>query len=478
MSHRRNCFPKTLFVALALISLFWAVPSQAGKKNEGPFAVYEGAGLSVQAGLGAKEAPKLSFVPDYQFSGGGIELPIERTLQPGDRAVLRNTTGGSGAQDAWLLVERRAAGGLLVRLVNYEGFNYRQCSDGDGPAPGLAQGKGGGKACAARGLSVSLPGELEGSLAKINLDQGLSLAAYDGKVSYRLAAGNAAHLIDADTAVTLRLAPGKSLEILAEPPPAHKFLASDGKLLYHLAELQRRGPALGQGEVVGELTFTAEFEVGPQGDGSFKRKLRPGDVLRIRGGEAGQDFACAATEANQGSLLLLSRLSPERPLHSIQINEEEPISLREDSTVAIVSKGGAAGYQSSGAGLAFGLPEGKNYVVQSGEVLRIELFTKLAVGGGKLLGPEDKPGFGGAQDLANPVFPPDPDPQPGDGTIATPAPSASPSAKGIIPGEFGAQGGGWSCGLHGGSQAGPMTWGSGLAFALMGLFLLRRTRRA
>lgn len=468
-----NTLKNTAWIAgLALASLGFLASSHAAKQTVGPYTAYAGAQVLVQPGLGAKDATRLSFPPDYSFTGG-IEIPIERDMAPGDFVTLSNSTGGDKAKTAELLVERSAQGGLLIRLVNHEGFNYQRCVGGDEPGPGIAHGEGPGKTCFEHGLVVTRPDQFEGTLARINLDQGLEIATAHGQVSYRLAAENDKHGIAADEALFLRLPAGQSLQLKVEAAPAHKFLATDGKLLYHLAEVKKAGPALGQTAAVGELSFTAKFDVGPQGDNHFKLPLRAGDVVRVKGGEEGQDFAFSATEGNNGSLLQISRIAADRPLKSVQINGGDWITLAEDATVAIVSSGGAAGYQSSGASQQFALQDGKTSIVQSGEVATIEMFTTVQAGGMKLAPQLPEAGFAGSEDVAVPHF----EPVPTDDPEATDAPQDGEDAanKGVVPGEGlspSSSGSGWAgCSLSAPAAAIP---GWDLAWLTLALPLLRR----
>lgn len=470
-----NTLKKTTFIAgLALASLGFIAEGYASKKTVGPFSVYAGAQVLLQPGLGAKDPTRLSFPPDYSFSGG-IELPIERDMAAGESVTLSNTTGGDKAQIAELLVERGAQGGLRIRLVNHEGFNYQRCVGGDEPGPGIAHGEGPGKTCFEHGLVVTRPDQFQGTLAKINLDQALEISTVHGQVSYRLAAENDKHAIAADEALFLRLNAGQSLQLKVEAAPNHKFLATDGKLLYHLAEQKKAGPALGQVAVVGELSFTAAFDIGPQGDNHFKLTIRPGDVVRVKGGAEGQDFAFSATEGNNGSLLQISGIAEDRPLNSVKVNDGDWITLAEGSTVAIVSSGGAAGYQSSGASQQFALPDGKTSIVQSGEVATIEMFTTVKAGVMNLAPKPPKAGFDGATDLAVPHFDPTPTSEP-EPTLE-PQDKTDESGKGVVPGEDlnpSASGSGWTgCSLSATAAAIP---GWDLAWLMLALPLLRRRK--
>ncbi|MCC6273591.1 MAG: hypothetical protein IT572_09020 [Deltaproteobacteria bacterium] len=471
-----NTLKNTAWIAgLALASLGFIANSHAAKKIVGPYTAYAGAEVLLQSGLGAKEATRLSFSPDYSFTGG-IEVPVERDMAAGEYVTLRNTRGGDKAETAELLVERSSQGGLLIRLINHEGFNYQTCTGGDEPPPGIAHGEGPGEICFEYGLLVALPGQFQGTLAKLSLDEGLKVASVHGEVSYRLAAENDTHDIEADEALLLRLPAGKSVKIAVEAAPAHKFLATDGKLLYHLAKVKKVGPALGQTAAVGELNFTAMFDVGPQGDNHFKLPLRAGDVVRVKGGAEGQDFAFSATEGNNGSLLKISRIAEDRPLKSVQVNDGDWITLAEGATVAITSSGGSAGYQSSGASQQFALPDGKTSVVQSGEVATIELFTTVQAGGMNFAPKPPKAGFDGPSDLAIPHF----DPVPTDEPEATDAPQDGEDGanKGVVPGEGlspSASGSGWAgCSLSAPAASIP---GWDLAWLTLALPLLRRRNK-
>jgi len=237
--------------------------------------------------------------------------------------------------------------------------------------------------------------------------------------------------------------------------------------------VKQAGPALGQTAAVGELSFTAMFDVGPQGDNHFKLPLRAGDVVRVKGGAEGQDFAFSATEGNNGSLLQISQIAADRPLKSVQINGGDWITLAEDATVAIVSSSGAAGYQSSGASQQFALPDGKTSIVQSGEVATIEMFTTVQAGGMKLAPQLPEAGFAGSEDVAVPHF----EPVPTDDPEATDAPQDGEDAanKGVVPGEGlspSSSGSGWAgCSLSAPAAAIP---GWDLAWLTLALPLLRR----
>lgn len=461
----RKLFSKTLFLAAALlaVSLIHLPLSHALKQVHGPFEVVIGTGAFVTPGLGAKQPPKVKFSPDFSVSGGGIELPIERVMATGETVRLNNTTGGDKAQSVRLLVETTGQGGLIIRLSLLEEFTpYQRCE---------------GRSCTTHGLKVTLPGEIQGTLAKITTDVGLRLEAPNGTAQYRVDLGSSKQELEDDEAVEWILAPGQSLEITTEAPPAHKFLAGSGKLLYHLAEEKKIGPALGQFAVVGELRFTAEFDTDSQGNSNFVRTLRSGDRIRVTGGDETRDFVCKATESEGGSLLTLSRISEDLPLRSIQINDEAPVTLAEDSEIKIRSAGGASGYQSSGAALPLALPNGETAIVQAGDTLKMELFTKVKAEGPDLKAPQGKPGFGGPNGLAIPETPPHPEPTeaPEDDASETPE---LPGGKDVVPGAEGMQpnemGGGWaSCSLNAGIP-GASAWD--LIWLLMAAPLLRRRK--
>lgn len=435
---------KSLFTLGVLAASLTFIPnSQAGKHMLGPWTVSDGS-VSVQAGLGSKEAIRSKFSPDYSVSGGGIELPIEQDLQNGDTVVLSNTTSGDKAKDAKLIVERTAAGGVFIRLEIFdENFNYERCEGG-----GEDEHR---KVCFPEGLAVKNPGATQATIAKINLNEGLAIHAKYGQARYRLSADGGKHTIDNDTAIQLLLPPGKSLSIKIESAAAHKAMQGSGQLLYHLAE-KIGGPALGQTKIIGELSYSTNgLDVDSQGNTDIKRTLKPGDVIRISGGKDGEDFVFNAIESNQGSLLKIARISPDRPLKKIQVNEEAPMSLGEDTVVSINSSGGQAGFQLSGDTQQYGLKDGVTTFVQAGGSVKLNLFTTLEQHGQNFAPNTDKPGFGGPSDLATPVFPPDPDPDPADET-EEPLPPDEDSGKVEAPkvsgfGETKADGG-WTCSLQ------------------------------
>ncbi|MCE9625722.1 MAG: hypothetical protein K8R69_09800, partial [Deltaproteobacteria bacterium] len=370
---------------------------------------------------------------------GGIELPIERELKQGESMRLKN----SQSKEARLWIERGGLGGLWVRLENHEGFNVQKCKGADPSPPGVAHGQGLGKSCRTYGIEILLPGEIQGVLAKINLDDGIHVSAEDGKIQYRTSQFGAFSEIDGDTAVQLRLPAGASLEVRSEAPESHQSLGSDGRILYHLAEAEASGPDLGAVKVFGTLEFTAEFEVSGQGDTHFVREVRPGDLVRVGGGLPNENFVFVAEESQGGALLKISRIGPEQPLRWVQINDEAVIALREDSTVAIASKGGEAAYQNSAADLPVAMQVGKNLMVQSGEVLKIALFTTIHGDQNFAPQPKDNPGLAGPHDFANPSSPPTPEPS------SSPEVSALPDGKDVVPGDLAGSGqGGWSCRMN------------------------------
>lgn len=467
-----------MLMGMALVSLGFSATSHAGKKNIGPFNAAQGARVTLQPGLEAKEPTRLSFPPDYSFTGG-IELPVQRDMAADESVVLSNTRAGDKAEAAELLIERSAKGGLLIRLINYQGFNYQACTGGDKPPPGIAHGEGPGETCFQYGLRVTLPGQFQGTLAKLSIDQGLEITTVQGKLGYRLSSEDNNHPIEADEVLMLRLAAGSSVTLKVVAAAEHKTLSPTGKVLYHLAEQKKTGPALGQVAVVGQLSFTAKFDVGPQGDSNFQRELRAGDKIRVKGGEANENFAFIATQSNDGSLLEISRISEERPLRSIQVNEEGWITLEDNSTVAIASAGGAAGYQISDDTAPYGLADGNTSIVQAGEVATIELFTTVKGGGMGYQVQPKKPGFDGPAVIGVPHFDPKPtdDPQPSAEPQDDGAAGEKGSNKDVVPGDGvipSASGSGWgSCSLSATSNA---VSGWNVAWLLMALPLLRRRK--